>query len=421
MRNIFDIDRWQEIWATITQNKSRSFLTAFGVFWGMFILVTMVGAGNGLQQAIEKEVEGFAKNSCFFWSNPTDMPYKGFQKGRKWDMLNGDIPVIERNVPEAQFISPVLFGGSWDENVKNVVRGDKADNFQVKGCYPIYNEIEQVKMLEGRFVNNIDIQQNRKVCIIGKRVEEVLFAKGESAIGKMIKVNGIYFQVIGVCERMSNASIGGNPDRSVVLPFSTMQKAFNQGNIIHFLAITAKKGISVKIIEDKVIETFKKIHQIHPDDTKAVFSMNVEDQFKMFSYLTLGIKILIWIVGLGTLLAGAIGVSNIMLVTVRERTKEIGIRRALGATPQNIISQILTESIVLTLIAGISGIVLGVLLLAGIGIALSQSETFIKEPQISFGIAIASLFILILVGLLAGFIPANRAMRIKAIEAIREE
>lgn len=421
MKYLFDIDKWREIWITITHNKSRSFLTAFGVFWGMFMLVLMVGAGNGLSRGIEGQVEGFAKNSCFFWAQPTSVAYKGFQKNRRWDMLNSDISIMIKNVPEAEYISPVLFGGSGDENAKNVVRGEKGGNFQIKGVYPNYNEIEQVKILEGRFINDIDIEQNRKVCLIGQRVQEVLFAKGESAVGKSIKVNGIYFNIIGVCEKMSNASIGGNPDESVNLPFTTMQKAFNQGNIIHFIAATAKKGIEVKIIQDKIRDTLKNIHQISPTDEEAVGTMNVEEQFKMFSYLTLGINALIWIVGLGTLLAGAIGVSNIMLVTVRERTKEIGIRRALGATPRSIISQIITESIVLTFIAGMTAIILGVLILAGVTIALSQGDAFIKETQITFNVAMTALFVLIAVGAIAGYLPASRAMQIKAIEAIREE
>lgn len=418
---MFDLDRWQEIWVTITHNKSRSFLTAFGVFWGMLMLMLMVGAGNGLGKGISSQVEGFANNSCFFWGNSTTMPYKGFRKGRRWNMLNSDIPIIRKNVPEAEYLSPILFGGSWDANDKNVVRGEKGGNYRVKGCYPVFDEIEKSKILQGRFINQIDIEQNRKVCVIGERVYEVLFNNGEEAIGKSVKVSGIYFQVIGVARKMSNASIGGPMDESVVLPFSTMQQAFNHGNIIHFLAATAKPGIKAKVVEDKVVEALKNIHQINPEDKEAVTSMNIEDQFSMFNNLFLGIGALIWIVGLGTLLAGAIGVSNIMLVTVRERTKEIGIRRALGATPRNIIGQILSESVVLTMLAGIGGIVIGVGLLSAVSIVLSQSDQFFKEPQINFTVGVGALFILMVIGLLSGFIPANRAMQIKAIEAIREE
>ncbi len=414
---LVDIDRWQEIWITITSNKSRSFLTAFGVFWGIFMLVLMVGSGNALQTGIMSQMEGFATNSVFFTAERTTEPYKGFRKGRVWNMTNSDLPIIRERVDEMQYMSPVLFAGGGD---KNVVRGDKSGSYLVKGCYPEYDLIEKSKMLYGRYVNDIDIAEKRKVCVIGERIYEVLF-HGEDPTGKQIRVNGIYFQVIGVARSTSQVSIGGQTAETVVLPFTTMQQAFNQGNIIHFLAATAKPGMDVKIIEDKITNILKQQHQIAPEDKSAVFSMNIEEQFKMFNNLGIGIAALIWIVGLGTLLAGAIGVSNIMLVTVRERTKEIGIRRALGATPNNIIGQIMSETVVLTLLAGIGGIVLGVGLLSAIGVALSQGDQFFKDPQISFSMAIVSLIILIVIGLLAGLVPAQRAMMIKPVEAIAEE
>jgi putative ABC transport system permease protein len=416
--SLFDLDRWQEIWITITHNKSRSFLTAFGVFWGMFMLVTMVGAGVALQRGMNSQIEGFATNSCFIWTEKTSEPYKGFKKGRNWNMLNEDIPIILSKVPEVQYIAPVLFGGGGNNNV---TRNDKAGSFGVKGNYPAYDKIDESKMIYGRYINDIDIDEQRKVCVIGERVYEVLFPTKENPIGKSIQVNGIYFQVIGVSRHTSNINIGGNSQETVVLPFSTMQQAFNQGNIIHFMAVTAKPGITVKVIEEKITEVLKSIHNISAEDKTAVGGMNIEDQFTMFLYLGIGISFLIWFVGAGTLIAGGVGISNIMLVTVRERTKEIGIRRALGATPTNIITQILSESIVLTLIAGIAGLMFGVGLLNAIGIVLSQGDQFFKDPQISFTVAIAALIILLVIGTLAGFLPANRAMSIKPIEAIREE
>ena len=416
--SVFDIDRWQEIWITITSNKSRSFLTAFGVFWGIFMLVLMVGAGNALKTGIFSQIEGFATNSVFFMAERTTEPYKGFRKGRVWNMTNSDLPIIRNRVDDLQYMSPVLFGGGNGD--KNVVRGDKGGSYLVKGCYPEYDLIEKSKMIYGRYVNDIDITEKRKVCVIGERVYEVLF-HGENPVGKQIRVNGIYFQVIGVARSTSGVSIGGQTAETVVLPFTTMQQAFNQGNIIHFLAATAKPGVAVRSIQDKITEVLKQQHQISPDDKEAVFSMNIEEQFKMFNNLEIGISLLIWIVGIGTLLAGAVGVSNIMLVTVRERTKEIGIRRALGATPNNIIGQILSESVVLTVLAGIGGIVLGVGLLSAVGVVLSQGDQFFKDPQISFTMAVGSLIILIVIGMLAGLIPAQRAMMIKPVEAIAEE
>jgi len=415
---MFDIDRWQEIWFTITHNKSRSVLTAFGVFWGMFMLVVMVGAGVALQRGMSKNIEGFATNSCFVWSQQTSIPYKGFIKGRNWNMENDDIGLLISKIPEIQYLAPVLFGGGTPNNV---TRNDKSGSYGVKGNYPSYNQIDESKMTYGRYINDIDITERRKVCVIGERVYEVLFPKDENPIGKDIQVNGIYFQVIGVARHTSDINIGGNAEESVVLPFSTMQQAFNQGNVVHFMAVTAKPGIKVKVIEDRIHEVLSAKHSISPDDKKAIGGFNMEDIFNIFLYLGIGIAILIWFVGLGTLFAGAIGVSNIMLVTVRERTKEIGIRRALGATPSNIITQILSESIVLTLIAGVTGLMFGVGILSLVGWALSQSDQFFKDPQISFGVAIAALFILLIIGTFAGFIPANRAMNIKPIEAIREE
>lgn len=418
MKNIFDIDRWQEIWITITHNKSRSVMTAFGVFWGVLMLVLMVGAGNALEKGIMSQIEGFATNSCFFNASRTTLPYKGFQKGRRWDMENQDIPAIRKRVPELEYLSPMLF---LFGNEKNVFYGDKSGNYSVKGCYPEYDKIEKSRFVYGRFINDIDIAEKRKVCVIGERIYEVLFQGKENPVGKRIKVNGIYFQIIGVSRPTSKASIGGDPDETVVLPFSTMQQAFNMGNVIHFMAATAKPNIKVRVIQDQIVTILKERHQISPDDKDAVSDMNIEEQFNMFRYLGIGIAALIWLVGLGTLFAGAIGISNIMLVTVRERTKEIGIRRALGATPKDIIGQILSESVVLTLLAGISGIVLGVGLLSVTGILLSQGDQFFKDPQISFSMAVGALFILLVVGTLAGFIPAQRAMMIKPIEAIREE
>lgn len=415
---MIDIDRWQEIWITITHNKSRSVLTAFGVFWGMLMLVLMVGAGNALSEGMASQIEGFATNSAFFQANRTTIAYKGFGKGRRWDMVNSDIPIIKERVKELQHLSPVLFVWGSDNNV---VRGERSGSYLVKGCYPEYDLIEKSKLVYGRYVNEIDIIEKRKVCVIGERIYEVLFQKGEDPTGRQIRVNGIYFQVIGVARSTSGVSIGGQTAETVVLPFSTMQQAFNQGNIIHFMAATAKPGVAVKVVQNQIEDILKQQHQISPNDNDALFSMNIEEQFKMFNNLGIGIAALIWIVGLGTLLAGAIGVSNIMLVTVRERTKEIGIRRALGATPRNIIGQILSESIVLTMLAGVMGIIVGVGILRAVGIALSQSDQFFKDPQISFTMAVASLIILVIIGTMAGYAPAQRAMMIKPVEAIGEE
>lgn len=416
---IFDIDRWQEIWQAITHNKFRSALTGFGVFWGMFMLVVMVGAGIALQRGIMQNIEGFATNSCFVSASSTTEPYKGFKKGRNWNIVNEDLPILQQRIPEIEHISPILFG--WGTGGNNVFHGEKGGAFNSKGVLPNYNEVERVKLRYGRFINDIDNENRRKVCVIGERVYEVLFNKGENPVGEYIQLNGIYFQVIGVAESVAQVNIGGNTEETVQLPFLTMQQAFNMGNTVHFLAITTKPGHKVSVIEKAVEEELKKLHDIAPEDRSAVMVFNIEEQFNMFFYLGIGIAALIWIVGLGTLAAGGIGVSNIMLVTVKERTREIGIKRALGATPRNIISQIMTESIILTTIAGVAGLMFGVGVLSVVGILMKDSQEFFSEPQISFSVAIAGLAIIIVIGVFAGYLPARKAMQIKAIEAIRQE
>lgn len=416
---MFDIDRWQEIWVTITRNKMRSVLTAFGVFWGIFMLIVMSGAGNALQSGVTSGIESFAGNTAFFWPAQTSLPYKGFRKGRYWSMKTEDVDVLKHSIKEIKYISPVLFGGRGKDNV---VKGEKSGSYSVKGILPEYNLIDNPKVIYGRTINEIDIQANRKVCTIGKRIFEELFDVQKSPEGELLKVNGIYYTVVGVIQSSSEVQLGGRTDETVILPFSTMQQAYNMGNDIYFLAVTAIDNVKIGVIEETIKEILKRRHDIAPDDNKAVGGMNIEKQYAIFNNLFLGIKALIWIVGLGTLLAGVIGVSNIMLVTVRERTKEIGIRRALGAKPKSIILQIMYESLLLTLIAGFTGLVCGVGVLSLLGMLLgNMEEAFFESPQISFTMGMAALAILTIFGLLAGLIPASRALRIKAIDAIREE
>lgn len=420
---MFDLDKWQEIWLTITRNKVRSIFTAFGVFWGILMLTILLGAGNGLKNGMMNQIKGFATNSCFFYSDLTSVPYHGFKKGRSWDMHNSDIKVIKGNVKDIKYLAPMLFGGRGGEN--NTVRGDKAGTFRVRGCYPDYANIEEQEILYGRYINEVDIDNVRKVCFIGKNVYEKLFKPGENPLGEVIRSNGIYYTVIGVGSGMSHVSIGGKSDDMVILPFSTMQRAYNQGDIIHFMAATAKDGSDSKLLEEEIKNILKKQNNIAPDDDRAVGSFNIGEQFKTFSYLFIGINILIWIVGIGTLIAGAIGVSNIMLVSVRERTKEIGIRRALGAKPFDIISQIMNESLLLTSMAGFFGLSLGVGILSVFDNIINNmppdNNIFIQNIIINFDVALSASFILILMGLLAGLLPAQRAMQIKAIGALSEE
>lgn len=419
---MIDIDRFQEIWTTVTRNKLRSTLTGFGVFWGIFMLIIMLGSGQGLRNGVMKGTEGFSTNSCFFYASTTSEAYKGFKKGRSWDMHNRDIVALKETVNGIEHLSPMLWG---NRSENNVAYNDKAGTFNVRGLYPIYQKIEEQRFLFGRFINDIDILNKRKVCVIGKRVYEEVFPRAEDPIGKYIRINGIYYQVVGVVSGVANISVGGQSDESVVIPFTTMQQINNQGDVVHFLGATAKKGVSASQLEEDIKQVLKAQNNISPTDNQALGSFNIEKQFLLFHYLFTGINWLIWIVGLGTLFAGIIGVSNIMLVTVKERTKEIGVRRALGAKPVSILQQILSESFLLTGIAGVLGLSASVALLLGINGALENNpptdNLFFSNPIVPFNVAVAALLLLMGSGLIAGAIPAWRALQIKAIDAIREE
>ena len=419
---MFDLDRFQEIWVTITRNKFRSVLTGFGVFWGIFMLVIMLGAGKGLQGGMMQRIDGFATNSCFFFNDVTSEPYKGFKKGRYWSIKNQDISVIKQSVKELDAISPTLWG---PRSTNNVVFEDKAGTFSVMGYYPDYLKIEQQRMKYGRFINDVDIIHKRKVCVLGTDVYSELFKKGENPLGHYVRVNGIYYQVIGVSAGVSQISIGARPSERVVLPLTTLQQISNYGDVVHMFGATAKRGYSAEELENRIKDVLKAQHDIAPNDTKAVGSFNLQKQFQIFDNLFLGINILIWFVGMGTLFAGVIGVSNIMLVTVKERTREIGVRRALGAKPSVILIQVLSESLVLTAIAGVLGICLGVGILGAVGVgiesAASDGNIFFGDPVVPFDTAMVSMGVLLICGLLAGAIPAQRALQIKAIDAIREE
>lgn len=422
---MFDLDRWNEIWHALANNKARSLLTAFGVFWGIFMLIVMAGASNGLKNGIVEGVARFATNSAFLWTDRTGEPYKGFKRGRYWQMNSEDVEYLKANVPEIEYISPKNFG-SFNNAAANVIRGIRTGSFNIKGDYPDYVRIDPYTVLDGRWINEMDIRDRRKVCVLGEKVYETMFEKDEDPLGQYLKISGVYYQVVGVIRPETRININGRAEESVFLPFSTMQQTYNMGNQVHFLAITAHKGTSVSELEEKVKSIIKKRHSIAESDIQAIRSVNIEKQFQQMSGLFLGIGILTWIVGIGTLMAGVIGVSNIMLVIVKERTKEIGVQRALGARPQTIISQIMLESVVLTTVAGYTGLSLGVGLLELVNKVLemqprTDNEMFFRNPEVDLGIALAALMVLVVAGLFAGSIPARRALSIKPIEALREE
>lgn len=418
---MFDADRWVEIWVTITRNKTRSVLTCFGVFWGILMLVILLGSGNGMKNGMFAGIEGFATNSVFMWTDRTSEPYKGFNKGRLWNLRNRDVEAIKAHVPGVEYISPIIWGARSD---KNIVYGQVTGTYTVKGLYPEYFNIESPIIHYGRVFNEIDLLEKRKVCVIGSEVNKVLF-DDKDPCGKYIRANGFYYQVVGVVEAKANISIGGRSSETVFIPFSTMQQTLNQGDILHFLTLSIKKNYNVKQVIDECTGVIKAQNEIAPTDPQAVGLVNLAAQFETFDNLFTGIDILVWLVGMGTLLAGIIGVSNIMMVTVKERTKEIGVRRALGAKPWNIISQVMSESLLLTAMAGLLGLSLGVFILDVVDKVVSAQPssdgTFFLHPEVSINTAVAATIVLLISGLFAGLIPAWRAMQIKAIDAIREE
>ncbi len=417
---MFDLDRWQEIYSALRKNKMRTFLTAFGVFWGIFMLVIMLGSGNGLQNGAMSGFQDFATNSAFIWTQNTTIAYKGFVRGRHFMLNNEDMKVLLQRIPEIGLLAPRLEGGN-----QLVTNGLKNGSFTIQGDYPTFNQIDPNTLILGRFMNDNDIADSRKVVMIGRRVREVLFDTKVDPIGKYIAIKGGYYQVVGIFKpKNPNINFGGDKDQTIFMPFTTMQKAYNFGDQVHYFAVTAKIGEPASVVEEKCLSILAERHSVSPEDKQAFGHFNLEQEYKKMTGLFMGISGLIWIVGVGTLLAGVIGVSNIMLIIVKERTKEIGIQRALGAVPSTIIGQIISESVFLTTFAGYFGLVVGVGLLELIGKLMQGGEnrdSMFKNPEINFHIAMIALTILILSGALAGFIPAKRAVSIKPIDALRYE
>lgn len=412
----FDIDRFREIIDTLTRNKTRSFLTGFGVFWGVFMLVALLGGGQGLKELLQSNFEGFATNSAIIFAQPTTKPYAGFRKERQWNMVYNDVERLKRQVPELETVSPMLshWGG-------NATHGDKKTECTMKGVMPDYRNVEAPLLFYGRFINDMDIQNNRKVCVIGKRVYKELFPGGGDPCGQRICVDNIYYDVVGVDYSAGNMSINGRSETSVVVPFTMMQKAYALGDNVHLMCVTAKPGITMSSITQKMRSVIAKAHQIDPTDEKAVTVFNTEVMFGMLDNLFSGVNFLILLVGIGTLLAGAIGVSNIMMVTVRERTIEIGIRRAIGATPKNILGQIITESVILTAVAGMTGILFAVMILEMLELGNTTDGIVAAHFQVQFWTAVGATILLAVLGVLAGLAPAVRAMSIKPVDAMRDE
>lgn len=414
-----DIDTYREIVDTITRNKARSFLTGFGVFWGVFMLVVLIGGGKGLREMLNKNFEGFATNTVMIWSQQTTKAYKGFRKGRWWSMDSKDVERLRQRVPELDAVAPIIFA-PWGRS-NTAYYGDQKTTPRIQGTVPELANIIEPKLYYGRFINEMDIKEQRKVCVIGKKIYKDLFKEGGDPCGKKIRVDSTYYEVIGVDYSSGSININGRAEEKITLPFTLMQSMFNRGNQIDLIAATGRNGVVMSTLTDRIRETIARAHFIDPADEQGAMIFNTELMFQMMDNLFKGVNILIWMVGLGTLLAGAIGVSNIMMVTVRERTTEIGIRRAIGATPKMILSQIISESILLTLVAGMSGIFFGVMILQMLEMANTEDGIIQTHFQVSFWTAIFCAFVVGSLGVLAGLAPAARAMSIKPVDAMRDE
>ena len=418
---MFDTDFWQEILQTIRRNRWRSLMTAFGVFWGLLMLILLVGVGRGLERGMMSFVTDIPANSVLMGTGYTTLPYQGFRKGRYWTLENDDLGFLRREFGDAiRTLSPMNFAGSAD-----CAAGQKTGEFSVVGITAAYLTAMPQQMLYGRYVNEIDQRERRKVCVIGRKVYETLFTPGTDPCGHLLKAGAVYYTVVGVAQQKNDQfTIGTDVDESLLIPLSTAQLTYGQGQTLHMLGVTLHDHCDAEAYEARISAALKQRHFVDPQDPGAMWSFNMAEMIGMYAALFLGISVLIWIVGAGTLLAGLIGISNIMLVTVRERTQEIGIRRALGARPRTVMAQILSESLVLTGTAGIAGLVLGIWVLALVGRiqeANPDPSAMFGNPQIPVGVAVAALVILTVGGVVAGWMPARRAMKIRAIEALREE
>lgn len=420
---MFDRDSWYEIYASLANNRVRTALTAFGVFWGIFMLMLLLGSGRGLENGTNASFSDGATNSFYVWTRRTTKPFRGLPPGRRFELNNGDVTAVKREVQSVDILAPRNQLGGFSRG-NNVSRGTKAGGFSVMGDYPEIRVIRSFRMDRGRFINPLDLEESRKVAVIGTRVEELLFETGEESLGEYIRINGVYFKVIGIFSPVSQGEQAMRDAETIHVPFTTFQRAFNVGDQVGWFAVTSQPSVPASVAEEQVLRLLAQRHRIHPDDSRAFGHWNTEEEFQKIQGLFGGIRVLIWIVGIGTLTAGVIGVSNIMLIVVKERTKEIGLRRAIGATPVGITGQILLESIVLTGLAGYLGLLAGIILVEGgrLGMeAANVNAQMFQNPGVSFANAILALLILIVCGALAGLIPARRALAISPVEALHAQ
>lgn len=406
-----DWDTYREITLALKRNRRRTLLTGFGVFWGVFMLLFLLGGGNGVKALLAANFEGFATNTTVLVSDRTTMPYQGLSKGRYWNLTYKDVERLKRMMPELDVVTPTIASYSSD-----IQYNEGSAQGTLKGVYADYAKVETPKLRYGRYINESDVIQERKVCVIGERIYDALFPDGGDPCGTHIKVGSVYYQVVGVDVSAGNISLNGSADQSVIIPVSIARKIFRRGENVDIICVTAGSGISLSEHEEKLRGIIAREHRFDPEDKQAMTILYTEELFSVIDNLFKGVNFLILLIGLGTILAGVIGVSNIMMVTVKERTTEIGIRRAIGATPRDILVQIIMESIILTAISGMSGIAFSVFVLYLMDVIVPDTSF-----QITFWTAVLSASLLALMGVLAGLAPASRAMNIKPVDAMRDE
>ncbi len=411
---IFDIDNWKEITATLSRNKTRTFLTAFGIFWGTLMLALLWGGAQGLQGLLKSNFDGFASNSAIVFPDHTTMPYKGYKKGMSWTLNLTDVENIRRIVPELSIVSPL-----WSTS-GSIKYKDRSHSGSIQGLMPDFMDVLSPIVTNGRFINDSDIANDSKVGVIGENAAATLFGD-KDPIGEYVQVDNVYYKIVGVVKQRSEITFNGRLDDALILPLTTVQRTYNAGNTVHFLSLVAKDGHRPGELRDKIYRAIRVGHPLHPDDKNAMFFMDISENFEQVDSLFTGIDVLILFVGLSSLIAGIIGVGNIMWIIVKERTKEFGIRRALGAKPRSVMWQILAESAILTVIAGTAGICFSVLILGAVTPMVSQGTGMPADFQLSFTGAMVIMVLFLVLGTAAGAIPAVKAMHIKPIEALNDK
>jgi putative ABC transport system permease protein len=415
----WDLDSWQEVGATLGRNRLRTALTACGVFWGMLMLTLFLGFGNGLEHGVNRDFMGLLRQTMWLRSDRTLIAYDGLAPGRLVRLTNDDME-FARRFPGVQLVSPRLSFGTGNEG-QNVEAGLKTGNFFVQAATPEFALIEPVELTSGRHLDPTDMTEERKVAIVGRNVRRILFNR-EDPVGRYVSFKSVFFQVVGEVRSLRTGQQGDRMDNTVFIPLGTAQRAFNRRGFVDWAGVALASDAPALDVERELVAALRKRHRVHPDDQQGIRSWNVAAEFRRIAGLFLGIRLFVWFVGMATLFAGILGVSNILLITVKERTKEIGIRKALGATRGSILWMIISESLVLTSVAGYAGIVAGVGLLELAGRLTAQvPQAPVSEPEVDLAVVLLGGAILLAGGLLAAVMPARRATRIQPVEALRAE